>query len=345
MLLVALTGCDKYMDTYSCLFPDKGHRDALNNPDPCHYNDPDSGTDAGAEPSCETGQFAHWLHAWESPSWVWIGPEDQAPECPQGPTSVSYEGHADLVAPALCEACTCAPPTGSCSLPSTITASDAACGTQGTTTSFNAPSIWDGSCDSSAQVPGGAAQSLSIDPIVMKENGCASGPPAAAKIVSLHWNTFARGCDVSLPKSLIERSTCLPVDPIAPGFKACIFSVSETECPNELEGNVFIEKHTFFHGVQDDRQCSTCTCGAPTGSLCTAQLAVYDGASCSGEPLMSNPISSTKAPCFDVAIPGQAFGSKRAEAVTYLPGTCPPEGGVASGTASPTIPVTVCCRP
>jgi hypothetical protein len=62
LLLVAVTGCSKYMDGYSCLNPDRGHRDALNNPDPCHHNDPDSGTDAGAEPACETSEAVHWWH-------------------------------------------------------------------------------------------------------------------------------------------------------------------------------------------------------------------------------------------------------------------------------------------
>jgi hypothetical protein len=344
LLLVTLTGCEIHQ--YTCTNPDKGHRDAFNNPDPCHLNDPDNAPAAGAEPSCETGQFAHWSHGWESPSWVWIGPEDQAPECPQGPTSVSYEGRADLVAPSVCEACTCDPPTGSCALPTKLTASAAECYAPGASTSFDAPIPWDGSCDGATQVPGGAAHSLTIDPIAMTENGCASGSPVAAKIVSLRWDTFARACDVALPTGTIDRSVCLPADPIAPGFKSCIFSDSEEECPNERVGNVFTEKHVFYHGVQDDRQCSTCTCGAPTGSACAATILIYgNDLTCNGPTFAQIPISSTKPACLDITLPGQALGSKSAEAVTYLPGTCPPEGGVANGTAIPTIPMTLCCRP
>jgi hypothetical protein len=336
---------------YDCANPDKGHKDANWEPDPCHFNDSDGGTDggtdAGGEPSCEVGEFVHWSHGWDSPSWVWIGPEDQAPECPQGPTSISYEGRTDLVASPVCEVCTCEPPTGSCALPSTLTASTAVCGTPGATTSFNAPSLWNGSCDGSTQVPGGAAQSLTIDPLVMTETGCASGPPVAAKIVSLHWETFARACDVGLPKTLIERSTCLPADPIAPGFKACIFSDSEMECPNEHVDNVFTEQHVFYHGVQDARQCSACTCGAPTGSVCKGQVSIYDGndLTCGGPALDQKSISSAKPACLDLTIPGQSLGSKSAGPTTYVPGACPPGGGVASGTAIPTIPMTVCCRP
>ncbi len=58
VLLVALTSCNKYMDGYSCTDPDKGHRDALNNPDPCHKNDPDAGT-----PSADTGESSGRLRA------------------------------------------------------------------------------------------------------------------------------------------------------------------------------------------------------------------------------------------------------------------------------------------
>ena len=344
-LLVVLVGCDKLsLDLYSCENPDKVHKDANGEPDPCHLNDPDSGTDAGIEPSCEVGQYVHWKLPWQQPTLLWVGPEEQAPECPRGPTTISYEGRADLVALPVCEACTCDPPTGSCALPSKLTASTAVCYAPGAMTSFNAPDPWDGSCDSTTQVPGGAAQSLTIDPLVTTENGCAPGLPVPAKIVSLHWETFALGCDIGLPGGPIERSACIS-EPLPAGFKVCIFYDGERACPNDEPGDVFTEQHVFYNGVKDDRQCSTCSCGAPTGSVCTAQLSVYEGASCSGSPLMSNPISSAKAGCLDITIPGQALGSKSVGAVTYLPGTCPPVGGDASGSAIPIEPATLCCRP
>ncbi len=344
LLLVALVGCDKYMDGYSCYFPDKGHRDAKNNPDPCHHNDPDSGTDAGIDPVCPVGKFAHWTFQWEQPTLLWIGPEDQAPECPRGPTTVSYEGRTDLVAPSICEACTCEPPTGSCALPSTITASDAACGTQGASTPFDAPASWDGSCDGTVQTPNGASNSLAIDPIVITENGCAAGPPVAAKVVSLHWETYARGCDVDLPKGPVDRSICLTDDLAPPGFAVCLYRAGEHECPDG-PGAVFTERHIFYQGVQDDRTCSACTCGAPTGSLCTAQLAVYDGSNmtCLGPPLASIPISSAKPTCFDIAIPGKSLGSKSVGNIAYLPGTCPAIGADPSGSTIKIEPSTLCC--
>ena len=225
---------------------------------------------------------------------LWVGPEDQAPECPWGLTSVSYEGHADLVAPSLCEACTCEPPTGSCALPSTLTASMATCGdfNGGIHTLFNAPTPWDGTCDSTTQLPDGAAHSLTVGAIEMTENGCAVGPPVAAKVVSSRWDTFARGCDARMPPGPFSRSVCLPEEPIPPGFKVCIFQAGEHDCPDD-EGNTFTEQHVFYDRVQDDRQCSACTCGAPTGSACTATISIYKAAGCSGLTFAQNSISSS----------------------------------------------------
>ena len=40
ILVVALSGCGiSDLDVYRCLEPDKGHKDANGEPDPCHRND------------------------------------------------------------------------------------------------------------------------------------------------------------------------------------------------------------------------------------------------------------------------------------------------------------------
>ena len=341
LLLVFLAGCVENLDWYFCDNPDTEHLGPDGEPDPCHRRDVDGG-DLG----CVVGEFVHWEHEWESPSLVWIGAEDQAPECPLGPDTISYEGHADLVAPSMCEACTCEPPTGSCALPEALTASTGVCYAPGATTSFNAPTPWNGSCDSTTQTPSGAAHSLTIDPIAMTENGCAVGPPVAAKVISLRWNTYARACDVHFPSGIPERSICLPADPPPPGFALCVFQKGENACPTDA-GNDFTEQHVFYRGVQDDRECSACTCGPPTGSACTATISIYKGANltCSGPALATIPVSSKSQTCLDIQLPGQALGSKSAAPTTYLPGTCPAMGGDGNGVATPTNPATFCCRP
>jgi hypothetical protein len=180
----------------------------------------------------------------------------------------------------------------------------------------------------------------------MTENGCAPGPPVAAKVVSSRWNTFALGCDIGLPEGPIERSVCIS-DPLPAGFKACIFYDGERACPDDEPGDVFTEQHVFYNGIKDDRQCSACTCGAPTGSACTGTIAIYKGndLTCSGQALDQKSISSVGPVCLDIALPGQPLGSKSAGPTTYLPGTCPAVGGEGSGIAIPIEPATLCCRP
>lgn len=343
-----IAGCEPRLTgaLYSCPDPEPGHIGPNGEPDPCHYQDVDGGEDAHPEPRCVVGEYAHWSYLWESPTLLWIGPEDQAPVCPQGQTTISFDGHTDLVAPSACEACTCEPPTGSCVLSSALTASTVGCNVPGgVKTSFNAPNAWDGSCDGTTKVPGGSAHSLAIKPMEIAENICAAGPPVAAKIVGLHWETYALGCDVDMPKGPVDRSICLPDDLIEPGFALCIFRGGEHDCPDD-PGTVFTERHVFYQGVQDDRQCSTCTCGAPTGSLCYGQLSLYQGndLACSGPTFAQIPLSSSQPSCLDIGLPNQALGGKSA-AATYIPGTCQPMGGDASGTATPTEPSTLCCRP
>jgi hypothetical protein len=181
----------------------------------------------------------------------------------------------------------------------------------------------------------------------MIENGCSPGPPIAAKVVSLHWDTLARACDVDLLKGPVDRSICLSENLVSPGFALCIFREGEHACPTDL-GNVFTEQHVFYSGAQDDRQCSACTCGAPTNSACTGTVAIYKGnnLTCIDPALVPVPISSKSSTCIDIQLPGQALGSKKSVGpTTYLQGTCPPIGGDASGSASPTEPDTFCCRP
>jgi hypothetical protein len=129
----------------------------------------------------------------------------------------------------------------------------------------------------------------------------------------------------------------------------CIFRDGEHACPTEPE-NMFTERHVFYEGVEDDRQCSACTCGPPTGSLCTATVSIYTDANLtcntnSGPPLVPLPISSEGSACVDIQPPGPSLGAKSAGSTTYHPGTCPAMGGDASGSAIKTEPATLCCRP
>lgn len=193
--LVALAGCVVNQGNvgYTCTDPDRDYVDADGQPDPCHLREP---ADAGTDAECPGGEYVHLPFFWDGPTLLWFGKEEQAPECPHGPMTTDYEGHTDLVAPNECEACTCEPPSGSCALPSKLTASTTTCVDfkNGMPADYDAPTPWDGQCDDTHETPPGAAHSLTIGALAMTENGCVPGPPVAAKVVSSHWDTYARAC-------------------------------------------------------------------------------------------------------------------------------------------------------
>lgn len=311
-------------------------------PDPCHRRDlpPNAG-------GCAVGVCTETPLYWDGPTLLWSGPAGQAPECPTGPTGIAWEGHDDLMAPSECEACTCAPPTGSCTLPSMLTASTQACNIQGgASASFDAPVPWDGQCDTAIQVPTGVATSLTIAPLTVMESGCMPGPSMAAKIVSAYWATDVRACHgPAFVPCLDTESACIPnEDPL--DFRVCITTRGEYTCP-PTPGSVYTERHIFYNGIKDDRQCSTCTCGPPMGSACTADISIYQGAggTCGGSIVEQLSISSVSSKCVDIQPPGQALGGKSAGPTTYSPGACEPMGGSPSGIATTGESFTFCCRP
>ncbi len=111
----------------------------------------------------------------------------------------------------------------------------------------------------------------------------------------------------------------------------------ETECPVDYGSYSWI----LYRDVDDDRSCSPCTCGAPTGDCSGAEISVEDpsgGCPGNGTVLTNNvctalPIHST-------------MGTFSLE--SWLPGglqaTCSPSGGNPGGSLLPASPLTVCCK-
>lgn len=296
----------------------------------------DAGADGGE--GCECVQVPG---KWSGPTWLWYGSMEQAPTC-DGDSF--YEGYADFVGGGACELCTCEPSTGSCALPSQLTVSTEACNLPGGSVStFDAPAFWNGQCDGSTFVPAGAAHSLTIAPLVMKEDGCNPGPPVPAKVIPAQGTTFARACHGrgwSVCGDVL-RSACVAHDDVpGPGVRLCIFNEGDRDCPIDVS---FTERHVFYDRAEE--ACEDCSCGPPTGSICKTMLSVYEDGACSGSLVDQVSISSAAPVCVEVAPPGQALGSKSAAPTSYVPGTCQPQGGEANGLITGVNPSTFCCRP
>jgi len=325
-----------------------GHVDSNGDPDPCHYNDPPPVDDA-----CQGECVPLFPFGWEGPALLWTGPmADQPLECPPHAPIAGFLGYSGLEpSPSACPVCTCEPSTGSCALPTDLTARSAICaGTSALDTSFDAPANWDGSCTAVNAVPQGAmcgnepcVQSLNIEAMTMTESGCTPKTQPVPNAAPGTWKTVGlacRGMEEHVGSCKDPGKICVPTsEPPPPGFTQCLFKEGDVACPA-----VYTEKHVFHQGFDDKRTCTPCACGAPDGGTCTALLSVYEDTACTKLNYMTM-ISSVMSVCGDIAIAGSALGSKSATSVTYSPGACAPSGGESMGDVELVGAATFCCLP
>lgn len=314
-------------------------------------------TTAPCEGTCLVGQ----LGAWDDPYLVWLGAAADAPACPDNAPVQAMDG----VAPpdvALCAACACEPPTGTCGLPATVTAAMATCADKDASTAtvpFDPPLSWDGSCTTFEAAPGkpgcsGASciQSVEIGQPPMHEGGCAVKTSSVPFDTPPHGPTTfqrARVCG-GLPHGECSKlaDVCRPAKPqqTAPDpdgvWTYCVVAWAGSdppECPKD-----YPTRRTFGASYTDDRTCEPCGCTPPEGSECSALVTIYGDASCTpSEQLTSGKATSAQSSCHDVPA-GSALGSKKADAPVYTPGTCTPTGGAMGSVVFEGAAVLCCLR-
>jgi len=313
-----------------------------------NYGGPDAGSDGGdamadgpIEPPCP-GQCVPWLpDPWIAPQLVWIGPQPDAPPCPATASLVGYTGAIDLDAGELtCGQCGCEPPDGGCILPTTLTASLAACSVDASAgPTFDAPPGWDGGCFAGDLLDAGAfgnAGSLWIPPPTVTDPPCvAIQPPTPEAGLSM---SYAVACIGQAAGTCAGGFFCAPSS--VTGWHMCIAQEGDAGCM----GSTYTEKHLAFTGYDDMRTCSGCTCGAPSGSTCTVSIYAYPDDACALGVTVAQSVQSPAPGCGDVPM-GGTVGSESASSPRYVPGTCTPAGGVPGGTVTLTSPTTFCCIP
>jgi hypothetical protein len=267
-----------------------------------------------------------------------------APECPANAPAHVFDGFTDPIADPLCGTCSCTPPAGACSPPTSITASTAVCAVDaGAPTLFDPPAEWDGGCTTADAVEAGALcsasscmVSLNIGPLVLDESGCTPHPGGATMDPS--WSTHARGCRGNAFGPCPNLGdTCGPVAP--PGFLVCALTAGDVDCPSDTP---YSDKYVFYQGADDTRACSPCACASVPGT-CSGLLSAYADGAC-GSVVASVLIGSSLPQCDNVSIlASTTLGSKSIQSVAYTPGACTPSGGVASGAVTPLSPATFCC--
>jgi hypothetical protein len=312
----------------------------------------DAGTDAQTS-SCTAPCDGECLARADLPMWgpllAWIGPVDQQPVCPYGTTPVAGEHHADLNVPPLdCPTCSCDPPTGTCDLPATMTASSGKCYAPNAIHSdTNPPANWDGSCTAANPIAAGAAcnggpcvNSLTVAPLTLTESGCAPraiNPPTPAPPPS--WKASAVMCN--LEPCDAGKSVCVPKVSSPVFWETCLAFAGDTAVCSAP----YPVRHVVYDSFTDGRTCGTCTCQPPTGASCVSVLSVFEGTACKGPAAIpGNLITSKPQPfCFDLP-PGIALGSKMmTPPVYYSAGLCESVAVGGSGEVTTQGAMTLCC--
>ncbi len=274
-----------------------------------------------ADPDCDPGFTctSKVPPAWNGPVAFFEGDSASLPGCtPDHPNEV-YTGHTDLVVePAICSACTCSDPNVICTV-QPLSFGDAACVGGG------AVQPLPGQC---GVLMAQAAVAYKADPPVANVGACTASmvmttiPPPA-------WMTGGVACGGGgLGTGCQANEVCSP-RPVAPfGASLCIYKAGDSQCPPS-----YPNKHVFDDNVVDTRGCGQCTCGVGSGT-CNATSKVYSAAMCGG--------SSTTVPNNGVCTAGA--GGVSMDVTVTKSGSCPPGGGMPTGTVVPgVIKTTVCC--
>ena len=278
----------------------------------------------------------------DGPLRLWVGPELEAPGCPDRAPVQSYEGHADLDVSFECPACACTAPT--CVLPSGLTASPETCmqGSGGTQTPFEAPVPWSGACTSPTTLPSDQVSSVQIAPTTVRPCEPIAPPaPQSGDDLFSPWKTYARACEgeVFYGRCRDPGLTCRPTAQAPPpGFRQCIVYLrdGDPECPAE-----YPDELTFYGGYEDTRSCTACACATTEEAVCSTWLSIYQDADCTVG--LNSAVVVDGAICVDLA-DGMALGSMEASWIENVPGSCVASGGVPTGEATPRDRRTFCCR-
>ncbi len=140
---------------------------------------------------------------------------------------------------------------------------------------------------------------------------------------------------------------CLP-DLAGPLESLCVFRAGDQACP----ASPFTSRSVFFSGFNDTRSCSTCSCGASSGSCGgTTTFQRFTGALTAGCAGGGGPGGGGVAPTL-LAQPAYGACATITDALPFgvftnpVPqGSCLPSGGALQGSVTTSGAVTVCCLP
>jgi len=294
------------------------------------------------------------------------------------PTSMYTGNNQIMVSPAQCN-CNCGAPSGEkceingpvdTSMPSppilpgaidAIITQDAPCNGNSVCAGplLEVPT-WTGTCDGPNYFPGatntcqptgsqdctqGSAacnQSITANALVVTGGTCTPNSQAPT-IPPVAWGTLGAACGGATPGTgcTDTNDTCMPVPQGVYHSGICIMATGDVPCSGQ-----FSDKHLFYGGSMDSRDCTTCGCAPSTGGSCSATITVYGntgGSVCNATVIATLKPSTTTGDCKNLT-GNPSVGSKKATFSAVTPGTCA-SSSMPMGTATATTPTTFCCIP
>lgn len=277
-------------------------------------SDAESSSDSG-DPSCP-GQCAPQVPGgWQGP--VVINEGDDADPCPAGfPQLVHGDQHAELSpGNASCD-CECGNVVG------------ASCGSVTIQQTNQACTINQGGSDvlppNTCTFISNGAGTYAISQPSLQVLGASCQPQANESIPDPSWGRDVRSCSAAVGDAC-DGGNCLPSTPDE--HLMCIWSVGEAACPD----GPWTQQVITYGDVDDDRDCTACSCGAPSGT-------------CGGNIELNN--QDCGAFFIADATPGTCGLQPAASHATYVPqvnASCTPSGGALVGGVEPTDAITYCC--
>ncbi len=158
-------------------------------------------------------------------------------------------------------------------------------------------------------------------------------PQPSETVTPVSWGIQARACGGA---TLGAAGTCTGSEVCAPPLPAdtqsCALKTGDLACPAG-----YPNKQLLYSRALDTRACTTCSCGATSGTCTGAGVITFHSkADCSDPHARS--VSLGECSVNNITSPYAQFSSGTPSNVG-----CPPSGGTPTGAATPDQPVTLCC--
>jgi len=144
------------------------------------------------------------------------------------------------------------------------------------------------------------------------------------------WAATITTCRIPETALACDAGVCIPPAPDGFESKWCMYQQGDLECPSGQYPN----KTVFWSDVEDTRACSNCQCGTAASSCEDAQLMIFGGPDCAGEPIALIDSDNQCTAAIGQSIAG-TFDTQDPCPVT--------QASVPQGTIMPTGPFTFCC--